>query len=62
MGDDVRTDGGAAAAAGVPFCWIDRGGLGRAPPAAAPGSRTCASLLPSSVWKRGSRGDRTVPL
>jgi len=26
VGDDVRTDGGAAAAAGVPFCWVDRGG------------------------------------
>jgi 2-haloacid dehalogenase len=26
VGDDLRTDGGAAAAARVPFCWIDRGG------------------------------------
>jgi putative hydrolase of the HAD superfamily len=25
VGDDARTDGGAATAAGVPFCWIDRG-------------------------------------
>jgi 2-haloacid dehalogenase len=25
VGDDVATDGGAAARAGVPFCWMDRG-------------------------------------
>ena len=25
VGDDVATDGGAAAAAGVPFCWVDDG-------------------------------------
>ncbi len=25
VGDDRRVDGGAAAAAGVAFCWIDRG-------------------------------------
>jgi 2-haloacid dehalogenase len=25
VGDDVGTDGGAAARAGVPFCWMDRG-------------------------------------
>lgn len=25
VGDDVRTDGGAAAGAGVRFCWMDRG-------------------------------------
>ena len=28
IGDDIRTDGGAAAAAGVPFCWMDRGAYG----------------------------------
>jgi HAD superfamily hydrolase (TIGR01509 family) len=28
LGDDIRTDGGAAAAAGVPFCWMDRGAYG----------------------------------
>jgi HAD superfamily hydrolase (TIGR01549 family) len=26
VGDDPRTDGAAAAAAGVPFCWMDCGG------------------------------------
>jgi putative hydrolase of the HAD superfamily len=25
VGDDVATDGGAAAGAGVAFCWMDRG-------------------------------------
>ena len=33
VGDDAHADGGAAAAAGVRFWWIDRG-LGGAPPAA----------------------------
>jgi HAD superfamily hydrolase (TIGR01509 family) len=32
VGDDPDVDGGAAAAAGVAFCWVDRGaGTGRGP-------------------------------
>ena len=26
VGDDVANDGGAARAAGIPFCWVDNGG------------------------------------
>jgi putative hydrolase of the HAD superfamily len=41
VGDDPEVDGRAAAAAGVAFCWIDRGGV-RAPgatPRRGPGPR-----------------------
>jgi HAD superfamily hydrolase (TIGR01509 family) len=43
VGDDVGTDGGAAASAGVPFCWMDRG-QGHAP-GSRPPRRRVRSLL-----------------
>jgi putative hydrolase of the HAD superfamily len=61
VGDDLRTDGGAAAAARVPFCWIDRGG-----PAALSRPRHLRiehlrELLPV-VDGRPVRGERSRPL
>jgi putative hydrolase of the HAD superfamily len=60
VGDDVRTDGGAASAAGVPFCWMDRGGSLAAP---RPRLRVAhlLELLPV-VERRAVRGEANRPL
>jgi HAD superfamily hydrolase (TIGR01549 family) len=60
VGDDVRTDGGAAAAAGVPFCWMDRGG--HPPPARRPRLRLTHLRELLDVVDRGVRGRRSRPL
>jgi 2-haloacid dehalogenase len=61
VGDDVRTDGGAAAAAGVPFCWMDRGGFRAAAPRPRLRVRHLRELL-AVVDRRGVRGARGRPL
>jgi len=47
VGDDPPTDGGAAAAAGVPFCWVDGGRptTGRRPRRRVESLRELAELL-----------------
>jgi len=67
VGDDLETDGGAARAAGVAFCWIDRsnganGGSrvpGRARPGPRPGHRvTRLTELIALVERRAPAGRR----
>jgi HAD superfamily hydrolase (TIGR01549 family) len=60
VGDDVRTDGGAAMAAGVPFCWMDQG---RRHVGAQPRLRVAHLLeLLEVVDRRGVRGARSRPV
>jgi HAD superfamily hydrolase (TIGR01549 family) len=61
VGDDARTDGGAAAAARVPFCWIDRGGARPLPRPRHVRLTHLRELLPL-VDRSGVRGEPDRPL
>jgi HAD superfamily hydrolase (TIGR01549 family) len=60
VGDDVRVDGGAALAAGVPFCWMDRGG--HPAPDRRPRVRLTHLRELLAVVDRGVRGQRGRPV